>query len=255
MLAFNHVSKTFESGFFTREKTYAVQDAHFTIRKGRTVGLAGNSGCGKTTIARMLLGAIAPNQGDICYQGDSILRASHQERKAYRREVQVVFQNPQGAMNPSQTIQTTLLEPMAIHHLYGGKDERMARIADLMNLLGLSPRLLDRYPHQISGGEAQRLVICRALTLSPKLLVLDEPTSMLDVSIQAHIMTLLQELKGELGLTYLYISHDLDLQRWFAQDLMVMHQGVIVEQGVTDTVLSHPQKAYTQDLVKAFWDF
>ncbi len=159
-------------------------------------------------------------------------------------------------MNPAQTMKTTLLEPMVIHKIGGTTAQRMEKITDLMDLLGLSQGLLGRYPHQISGGEAQRLVICRALTLDPKLLVLDEPTSMLDVSIQAQIMVLLQELKEKLGLTYLYISHDLDLQRWFAQRLMIMHQGVILEQGPTNLVLSNPVNPYSKSLIQAFdqWD-
>ena len=256
MLEFRQVSKTFTSGYFIKEQTRAVCNASFRIDTGMTVGLAGNSGCGKSTIARMLLAAIPPDKGEILYQGQSVAKMTIDQRKDYRRQVQIIFQNPQGAMNPAQTMKTTLLEPMLIHKIGGTTAQRMKKISELMELLGLSQGLLGRYPHQISGGEAQRLVICRALTLEPKLLVLDEPTSMLDVSIQAQIMVLLQELKQQLGLTYLYISHNLDLQRWFSQRLMIMHEGVILEQGTTEQVLSNPVNSYSKSLINAFeqWD-
>lgn len=252
MLEISNVSKTYSSGNLFKTYTKAVKNVSFNLEQGISMGLTGMSGCGKSTLSRLILGTIQPNTGEINYLGKSIKDMTKAEKKQYHQDVQIIFQNPQGSMNPAQTIKTTLLEPMIAHKICHNSSQRMDKIMYLMDIMGLSEILLTRYPHQISGGEAQRLVICRALTLNPKLLILDEPTSMLDVSIQAHIMVLLQKLKTELDLTYLYISHDLDLQKWFTQQLMVMYQGELVEIGKTENILLTPQMEYTKQLVYQF---
>lgn len=252
MLKVLSLNKSFDSGLIIKNKVQAVSNVSFQLKSNVTLGLAGNSGCGKTTISKMLLGILKPDSGEIIYNEKNIYNLSKKEMKCYHKDVQCIFQNPEGSMNPSQTVLDNLMEPMILHSIFKTKDERINKIYELLDMVGLSKKLLAHYPHQISGGEAQRLVICRALTLNPKVLILDEPTSMLDVSVQAHIMTLLKNLKKSLDLTYIYISHDIDLHRWFTDELIIMHKGSIVEYGNTQNLLNNPKEEYTKNLLKSF---
>lgn len=251
MIELRGITKTFGSGIFVRRKVTAVDNVSLVIKQGKTTGLVGNSGCGKTTLSRMILGSITPDEGELYYQGNALSQLDKKGWKQYRRQVQIIFQNPDDSFNPTQRIRESLLEPMRIQKL-GTRVEQMKKVEEVMELVGVPANLLTRYPHQISGGEAQRLVLCRALTLDPKVLILDEPTSMLDVSVQAHIMSILKRLQQELGLTYLFITHDLELVSWMADQLAVMNEGVLVEQGETNELLTHPKEPYTKRLTAAF---
>ena len=251
MIEVRGLTKTFTSGVFRKRTVRAVTDVSFSIPRGKTLGLAGDSGCGKSTIARMLLKLTEPDSGEILLDGDTITHLTDKQFKPYRRKIQIVFQHPESSLDPSKQILYSLREPMIIHGLYT-KEERLTKIQELLHLVGVSEKLLTRYPHQISGGEAQRIMIARALTLTPEILILDEPTSMLDVSIQAQIMTLLRDLQGRLGLTYLFISHDVDVLTWFCDEIAVMSQGKIVESGPASEIVQHPQDAYTKRLIESF---
>ena len=222
MLKVSHISKTFTGGIIKKTRVEAVKDVSFTVQDGKTFGIVGNSGCGKSTIANMLLSLIKPDSGTIEIDGT----------------IQIIFQHPETSLDPAKKIGYSLEEPMIIH-----------RILDLVDL---GEELLDRYPHQISGGEAQRIMIARALSLDPKILILDEPTSMLDVSVQAQVMTLLKELQKKLVLSYLFISHDLDVVRWFCDEIAVMEEGKFVETGRTEDVIGHPKTEFTKKLVENF---
>ena len=251
MLEVKNVSKTFRGGVLQNRRTEAVKNVSFTLEPGRTLGIMGNSGCGKTTLSRMVMGLIPPDKGEVILNGMNPAALSGRERKQFCRKVQMVFQNPGTSLDPSRKIRYSLLEPMRLQRLYT-PEERLDRLRELLKLVGLSEALLDRYPHEISGGECQRLVICRSLTLEPELLVLDEPTSMLDVSVQAHILTLLKDLQKELKLSYLFISHNLDVLAWISHDLAVMRDGSFVETGSVEQVVKRPQHAYTRQLLDAF---
>lgn len=249
------LSKDFNHGLFHSQTVHAVREVSFSMEKGKTFGLLGNSGCGKTTICRMLMNLIPPTAGQVLYEGADIASFDRQKTKDYHRQVQMIFQNPEASLDPSKRIVDSFLEAMKLHGLFNNKDEGLAKITEQMNSIGLPEPLLYRFPHQVSGGEAQRLIICRALLLSPSVLILDEPTSMLDVSVQARIMHMLKELQQELGLTYLYITHDVELLRWISQDIGVMHQGELVEAGSCESVLESPQHPYTKQLLQSFFDW
>ena len=234
MLKVSHISKTFTGGIIKKTRVEAVKDVSFTVQDGKTFGIVGNSGCGKSTIANMLLSLIEPDSGTIEIDGT----------------IQIIFQHPETSLDPAKKIGYSLEEPI-IHRMYD-KAGRKARVRELLDLVDLGEELLDRYPHQISGGEAQRIMIARALSLDPKILILDEPTSMLDVSVQAQVMTLLKELQEKLGLSYLFISHDLDVVRWFCDEIVVMEEGKFVETGRTEDVIGHPKMEFTKKLVENF---
>ena len=231
MLKVSHISKTFTGGIIKKTRVEAVKDVSFTVQDGKTFGIVGNSGCGKSTIANMLLSLIKPDSGTIEIDGT----------------IQIIFQHPETSLDPAKKIGYSLEEPMIIHRMYD-----KARVRELLDLVDLGEELLDRYPHQISGGEAQRIMIARALSLDPKILILDEPTSILDVSVQAQVMTLLKELQEKLGLSYLFISHDLDVVRWFCDEIAVMEEGKFVETGRTEDVIGHPKMEFTKKLVENF---
>jgi peptide/nickel transport system ATP-binding protein len=218
----------------------AVDGVSFTIPAGGVYGLAGESGSGKSTIARMIMGLTAPDQGDILIDGVSILGQQDRGR------VQMVFQNPGASLNPRRTVGQSVLVPLAAHGFAG---DRKARIGDLLDMVQLPRNFADRYPHELSGGQKQRVAIARALAVSPRLLVLDEPTSALDVSVQAKVIDLLEDLGRQLGLTYLFISHDLSLMRNFAQTVGILYLGKIVETGPVAPVFEHPQHDYTRLLL------
>ena len=233
--------------------TKAVDDVSFSIQTGKTLGLAGMSGSGKSTIARILMRLIPCDSGVVLLDGQNVLDLKGTELKEYRKKVQMIFQNPTTSLNPSKKLSTSMVEPLQIHGI-GDTQSRAAMAVEKFHLVGLDESLLMRYPHQISGGEAQRTMIARTLMLQPSVLILDEPTSMLDVSIQAQILTLLKQLQQELNMTYLMISHDFGVLSHFCDDIAVMNQGRIIEYGSCDQVMTAPSAQYTAKLIGSYRD-
>lgn len=229
----------------------AVKDVSFTIRKGETLGLVGESGCGKTTLGRALLGLAPISSGKIWYAGKDMTEMLRSDPKTVRKEVQLVFQDPYSSLNPRLTIGDALTEPMRISHQHLNRKERKQKAAALLDRVNLPAQMLDRYPHEFSGGQRQRIVIARALALQPQFLVCDESVSALDVSVQAQVLNLLNELKQDLGLTLLFISHDLSVVRYMSDRMLVMQKGRIVEEGVAEDIYHHPQHPYTRQLLQA----
>ncbi|NCA11098.1 dipeptide ABC transporter ATP-binding protein [bacterium] len=228
----------------------AVDGVSFAIPKGRTLGLVGESGCGKTTVGRSVLRLVEPTGGSVHFAGLDV-RATHGEPlRALRRRMQIVFQDPYGSLNPRLTVRAILEEGLVVHRL-GTPAERLARIRAALERTGLTAATLDRYPHEFSGGQRQRIAIARALVLEPEFLVLDEPVSALDVSIQAQVVNLLVELKAQLGLTYLFISHDLSVVEYVSDEVAVMYLGRIVEHAAADAVYRAPLHPYTLALFSA----
>lgn len=256
VLELKDVCRDFSHGIFRLQTVKAVDHVSFSLEKGKTFGLLGNSGCGKTTLSRMITRIIRPTSGTIIFEGTDISSFNRKQVQDYHRRVQMIFQNPEASLDPSMRIRDSLLEAMEIHRLGETREERMEKILRNLKMVGIPESLLSRYPHQISGGEGQRIVICRALLLEPEVLLLDEPTSMLDVSVQAHIMNILRDLQTELGLTYLYITHDIELLAWISHSIGVMQWGRLVEAGSCEQVLTAPAHAYTKELLHSFsnWD-
>ena len=243
-------------GLFTRERVHAVDDVSFTLKPGRVTALVGESGSGKSTVARLLLRLYKPSGGSVLYDGRDI--TSNKGRSAtldYRSKVQMIFQDPFDSLNPVKTIHHHLARPLAVHKIVPGNkiDER---VNELLDTVGLVPpeKFAAKYPHELSGGQRQRVSIARALAVEPTVVVADEPTSMLDVSIRIGILNLILELKEQHGLAFLYVTHDLASARYVADDVLVMYAGQIVEQGPIDDVLESPQHPYTQLLLSAVPD-
>jgi peptide/nickel transport system ATP-binding protein len=251
------LSKSFwiKQGLFGRREFKAVQDVNFQLRKGHTLGVVGESGSGKTTMGLALLRLHEPNTGPMAgeaiFGGKNLLTLSDRERQPMRRRIQVVFQNPYASLNPRFTIGQALVEPMAIHRIGANLAEREQRARALLEKVGLDDRAFGKYPHEFSGGQRQRVAIARALTLDPEVLVLDEAVSALDVSVQAQVLNLLKDLQDELGLAYIFISHDLAVVRFVSDEVLVMKDGVVVEQASAEQILAAPREAYTQRLLAA----
>jgi peptide/nickel transport system ATP-binding protein len=229
----------------------AVDHVSFEIKKGETIGLVGESGCGKTTLGRTLLRLVEAASGQIIYNGTDITKLSKQQLKDLRQQVQLVFQDPYSSLNPRLTIGAALAEPMAVSGIEKNKKEQQKRISELLDRVNLPSAVARRYPHEFSGGQRQRIVIARALALNPTFLVCDESVSALDVSVQAQVLNLLNDLKKDLGLTMLFISHDLSVVRYMSDRIMVMKKGQIIETGTAEEVYHHPQSDYTQRLLAA----
>ena len=238
-------------GLFGRREFRAVQDVNFRLRRGHTLGVVGESGSGKTTMGLTLLRLHEPSGGEVRFDGRNLLTLSDAERQLMRRRIQIVFQNPYAALNPRFTIGQTLVEPMDIHGIGADAAEREARALALLKRVGLGEEAFGKYPHEFSGGQRQRVAIARCLALEPEVLVLDEAVSALDVSVQAQVLNLLKDLQDELGLAYVFISHDLAVVRFISDEVLVMKDGQVVEQASAELILRDPQQAYTRRLIGA----
>jgi dipeptide transport system ATP-binding protein len=238
-------------GYFSGEATVkALAGVSFELEPGKTLAVVGESGCGKSTLARLLTMIETPTAGSLDIDGKDVTETARADRKALRRAIQIVFQNPYGSLNPRQTIAQALEEPLLVNTDLSAEARREAALA-MMQRVGLRPELARRYPHMFSGGQRQRIAIARALMLRPKILVLDEPVSALDVSVRAQVLNLLAELQAEFGLAYVFISHDLSVVRHIADDVMVMYLGKVVEKGPKETIFANPQHPYTRALMSA----
>jgi peptide/nickel transport system ATP-binding protein/oligopeptide transport system ATP-binding protein len=229
----------------------AVDDVSLDIQRGETLGIVGETGCGKSTTAKLLMRLLDATSGEIDFEGSDITRLKGSRLKAIRREVQMVFQDPYSSLNPRKTIGSIIAEPFAIHGLLPDKDERKREVQRLMETVGLNPEHYNRYPHEFSGGQRQRIGVARALALNPKLLIADEPVSALDVSIQAQVLNLLRDLQRRLGLTIIFIAHDLSVVRHMCDRVAVMYLGKIVEIGPNDELYAFPRHPYTGALLAA----
>jgi len=252
LLLVRHLVKEYarRRGIFLRASTVrAVDDVSFELREGETLGLVGESGSGKTTTARIVLRLVEPTSGEVRFRGDDVLALRGAGLRHLRREAQMVFQDPWSSLDPRMRAGSIVEEPLLVHRL-GDRAWRRERVAELFRLVGLDPSAASRYPAEFSGGQRQRIGVARALALQPSLLVADEPVSALDVSVQAQVLNLLMDLRDRLGLTYLFIAHDLRVVRHLCTHVAVMHRGRIVEAGPADQVFGDPQHEYTKSLLK-----
>ena len=241
--------------YFTTPKgtLHAVDDVNFSIRTGETLGVVGESGCGKSTMGRAILRLHEPTSGKVYFEGRDILGYNKKQLKDLRKDMQIIFQDPFASLNPRMTVSEAIIEPLLVHGIYKAS-ERAAitrRVEKIMNLVGLAKRLVNTYPHELDGGRRQRIGIARALAVNPKFIVCDEPVSALDVSIQAQILNLMQDLQEELNLTYMFITHDLSVVRHFSNDIVVMYLGQMVESAPAKALFKNPMHPYTKALLSA----
>jgi oligopeptide transport system ATP-binding protein len=249
ILSVNGVIKTFHS--VGKPPVHALDDVSLEIGEGQTFGLVGESGSGKSTLIRCIVKLEHPDSGSITYDGVDVIRARGANLGRFRREVQMVFQDPHSSLNPRMTVEELVAEGMLVHKLERSGAARRERVGELLSLVGLSPSDMRRYPHSFSGGQRQRIAIARALAVRPRLLVCDEPVSALDVSVQAQVINLLVDMQARLGLTMLFIAHNLAIVRQICQQVAVINGGKIVEQGSAETIFTSPQHEYTRDLLDA----
>ncbi|MGI2031499.1 ABC transporter ATP-binding protein [Rhizobium panacihumi] len=229
----------------------AVNDVSFELKEGRTLGIVGESGCGKSTLGRSILQLIRAQKGRVVWQGKNLLDLSEEQIRMARRDMQIIFQDPIASLDPRMTVGDIIAEPLTVFEPKLNRAQRTERVREIMNAVGLVPEMINRYPHEFSGGQAQRIGIARAVITRPKLIVCDEPVSALDVSIQGQVITLLRKLRKEFGLTLIFISHDLSVVRLISDDVLVLYLGRIVEAGDCATVFNHPAHPYTQALFSA----
>ncbi|MBB3566937.1 oligopeptide/dipeptide ABC transporter ATP-binding protein [Rhizobium sp. BK491] len=229
----------------------AVNDVSFELKTGRTLGIVGESGCGKSTLGRSILRLIKAQKGRILWQGGNLLDLTEEEMRAARRDMQIIFQDPIASLDPRMTVGDIIAEPLTVFEPKLSRAQRQDRVREIMAAVGLVPEMINRYPHEFSGGQAQRIGIARAVITRPKLIICDEPVSALDVSIQGQVITLLRRLRKEFGLTLIFISHDLSVVRLISDDVLVLYLGKVVEAGEAATVFDHPAHPYTQALFSA----
>ena len=241
------------NGFFGGISSYvkAVNDVTFDVYPGETLGLVGESGCGKTTIGRTILRLEEPTEGSMIYKGQDIAKMNAEELREFRKEVQIIFQDPYSSLNPRMTIGNAIMEPMQVHNILASDDERKEKVKELLSKVSLDPSHFYRYPHEFSGGQRQRIGIARALAVDPKFIICDESVSALDVSVQAQVLNLLNDLKEEFGLTYIFISHDLSVVKYMSDRMVVMQEGKIEEMGDADQIYNSPKTEYTNRLIDA----
>ena len=249
-----NVEKEFVSNpglFQPKTSVKAVNDVSFKIYEGETLGLVGESGCGKSTLGNVILQLDKATAGKVLYRGNDITKISKTELRKLRKEIQLIFQDPFSSLNPRIPVGKAIMEPMEVHRLYKNNKERKQKTLELLHRVGLNESHFNRYPHEFSGGQRQRIGIARTIAVEPKLIVCDESVSALDISVQAQVLNLLNELKDKFGFTYIFISHDLAVVKYMADQLLVMNQGKIVEQGDADQIYANPEKEYTQKLIDA----
>ena len=253
VLEVRSLAKSFwlRQGVFGKREFKAVQNVNFRLKKGHTLGVVGESGSGKTTMGLTLLRLHEPTAGEVIFDGQNLLTLADRERQVMRKRIQIVFQNPYASLNPRFTIGQTLIEPMTIHGMGVSTAEREKRARSLLEKVGLDGRAFGKYPHEFSGGQRQRVAIARCLTLEPEVLVLDEAVSALDVSVQAQVLNLLRDLQDEFGLAYVFISHDLAVVKFISDEVLVMKDGIVVEQASAAQILAAPQEEYTRNLLAA----
>jgi peptide/nickel transport system ATP-binding protein len=235
----------------TTEYVKAVDDVSFNVHEGETLGLVGESGCGKTTLGRTILRLVPAHGGEIIFDGKNVLNLGQQEMKDIRKHMQIIFQDPYSSLNPRITIGNAIMEPMTVHNVYANDKERKEKVLDLLNKVNMKPEHFNRYPHEFSGGQRQRICIARALALNPKFIICDESVSALDVSVQAQVLNLLIQLREEFKFTYIFISHDLSVVKFMSDRMVVMNKGKVEEMGISDDIYNNPQREYTQRLIAA----
>ena len=245
ILEVKHLKKYFKT---PKGMLHAVDDVNFTIERGKTLGIVGESGCGKSTTGRCILRLIEPTDGEVIFDGVDVTKLSKKEMRAMRKDMQIIFQDPFSSLDPRKTVLQTISEPIIANKLVEGKENIEARVLELMETVGLAERLINSYPHELDGGRRQRIGVARALAMEPKFIVCDEPVSALDVSIQAQILNLLEDLKEKMGLTYIFITHDLSVVNHFADDIAVMYLGQLVEKAPAEELFAHPTHPYTLGL-------
>lgn len=244
--------KNLKKHFKTPKGTlHAVDDVSFTIERGRTLGIVGESGCGKSTTGRTILRLTETTSGEVIFKGENVLAADASRLRTLRKSMQMIFQDPFASLNPRKTISQIIAEPICIHKLANSKKEVDEKVLKLMEVVGLAERLVNTYPHELDGGRRQRIGIARALALEPDFIVCDEPVSALDVSIQAQILNLMKIIQKQMGLTYIFITHDLSVVNHFSDDIAVMYLGKLIEKAPSQTMFNNPTHPYTQALLSA----
>ena len=234
-----------------RGMLHAVDDVTFTINKGQTLGVVGESGCGKSTTGRAILRLLEPTGGEVLFEGEDLAKLSKEEMRKKRKDLQIIFQDPFSSLNPRKTISQTIAEPLLLNKMVTDKKQLQKKVLELMEIVGLAERLYNTYPHELDGGRRQRIGIARALSVNPKFIVCDEPVSALDVSIQAQILNLMEDLQEQMGLTYMFITHDLSVVNHFSDDIAVMYLGKLIEKAPSDELFKNPTHPYTQALLSA----
>lgn len=248
ILEVKHLKKYFNT---PKGTLHAVDDVSFTLERGKTLGIVGESGCGKSTTGRAILRLIEPTAGEVIFNGEDITKKNKEQMRLLRREMQLIFQDPYASLDPRKTVSEIIGEPLKLQKLIPDAKKRAERVHELMEVVGLADRLINTYPHELDGGRRQRIGIARALAMEPKLIICDEPVSALDVSIQAQILNLMQDLQEQMGLTYIFITHDLSVVNHFANDIAVMYLGQLIEKAPFVTLFDNPVHPYTKALLSA----